>query len=168
MVFFKVSTYLIVIVIYSRAILSYLTAAYAKDDALYPKDIRIRAVVDQRLQFDLGTLSQRMGDYFIPTMFYGAPLDESKKAKLAEALGWFDTVLKGKLWAAADQFTIGDLSLCVTVSQIEAFGFDLGPYPRIRTWFQKCKEELEPFGYQVFLLISRSFCNNDFDFCAGT
>lgn len=90
-------------------------------------------------------------------MFYGAPLDESKKAKLAEALGFFDTVLKGNQWAAADQFTIGDLSLCVTVSQIEAFGFDLGPYPRVRAWFQKCKEELEPFGYQVYNVLYRIY-----------
>lgn len=59
-----------IIVLYSRAILSYLTAAYAKDDALYPKDIRIRAVVDQRLQFDLGTLSQRMGDYFVIKLIF--------------------------------------------------------------------------------------------------
>lgn len=50
---------------YSRVILSYLTTAYAKDDALYPKDIRIRAMVDQRLQFDLGVLSRRMLDYFV-------------------------------------------------------------------------------------------------------
>lgn len=77
-------------------------------------------------------------------------MDESKKAKLAEGLGWFDTILKGNQWVAADHFTIGDLCLCVTVSQIEAFGFDLGPYPRVRAWFQKCKEELEPFGYQVY------------------
>lgn len=45
--------------------MTYLIAAYAKDDQLYPKDIRIRAVVDQRLQFDLGTLYARVVDYFV-------------------------------------------------------------------------------------------------------
>lgn len=44
---------------------------------------------------------------------------------------------------------LADLSLCVTVSQIEAFGFELGPYPKVRAWLQKCKDELEPFGYKV-------------------
>lgn len=83
-----------------------------------------------------------------PTITMGAPLDESKKARLEEALGWFEAILKGRTWAAADHFTIADLTLCVTVSQIEAFGFDLLPYPKIRAWLEKSKDQLEPFGYQ--------------------
>lgn len=49
----------------SRVILSYLVSAYGKDESLYPKDFRSRAVVDQRLHFDLGTLYQRVVDYFV-------------------------------------------------------------------------------------------------------
>lgn len=45
--------------------MTYLVAAYAKDDSLYPADIRVRAMVDQRLQFDLGTLYQRFLDYYV-------------------------------------------------------------------------------------------------------
>lgn len=157
----------------SRVILTYLASMYGKDDSLYPKDVRIRALVDQRLHFDLGTLYQRTFDYFVrtaqgffmslgkgnyispfefpfqfPTMRLGAPLDETKKARLEEALGWLETIMKNRTWAAAEQFTVADLSLCVTVSQIESFGFDLKPYPKTRIWLEKCKEELEPFGYQ--------------------
>lgn len=84
-----------------------------------------------------------------PTMFMGAPLDESKKARLQEALRWFDAILKGREWCAAETFTVADITLCVTVSQIEAFGFELTPYARVRAWLQKCKEELAPHGYEV-------------------
>ena len=42
-----------------------MTAAYAKNDALYPADIRVRALVDQRMQFDLGTLYARMFDCYV-------------------------------------------------------------------------------------------------------
>lgn len=45
--------------------MSYLTSSYAKDDTLYPKDIRMRALVEQRLQFDLGTLYARFGAYYV-------------------------------------------------------------------------------------------------------
>lgn len=81
----------------------------------------------------------------------GAHLDQTKKAKLAEALGWFEAMLKQYTWAAANHFTIADVTLCVTVSQIEAFEFDLHPYPKVRAWLAKCKEELEPHGYKVCL-----------------
>lgn len=43
----------------SRAILTYLIEKYGKDDSLYPKDPKARAVVNQRLYFDMGTLYQR-------------------------------------------------------------------------------------------------------------
>lgn len=49
----------------SRVILMYLVSAYAEDDTLYPKDLQKRAMVDQRIHFDLGTLYQRAGDYFV-------------------------------------------------------------------------------------------------------
>lgn len=82
-------------------------------------------------------------------MLMGAPLDETKKARLDEALGWFETILKGRTYVAANHFTVADISITVTVSQIEAYGYDLGPYSRVRAWFERCKDELEEHGYQV-------------------
>lgn len=49
----------------SRAILSYMASAFGNDESFYPKDVRVRALVDQRLMFDLGTLYQRMSEYFV-------------------------------------------------------------------------------------------------------
>lgn len=85
----------------------------------------------------------------------GTPLDEKKKARLDEALGFFESMLKGRTWAAVNHFTIADLSLTVTIAQIESFDFDLEPYTRIKTWFQRCKDHLEPFGYEVNIYASQ-------------
>lgn len=49
----------------SRAIMTYLSDSYAKNDSMYPKDLKSRALVDQRLQFDLGTMYQRTLDYYV-------------------------------------------------------------------------------------------------------
>lgn len=160
----------------SRAILTYLISSYGKDDAMYPKDLKVRALIDQRLHFDLGTLSQRTIDYFVsikleviswnkngdqhclivlllpfqyPTIQHGAPLEEAKRARLEEALRWLDSFLKGKTWQAAEHFTVADLALCVTVSQIEAFGLPMANCPRIKQWLKQCKTFLEPYGYDV-------------------
>lgn len=49
----------------SRAIMTYLCDRYATNDTLYPREVRARALVDQRLQFDLGTLYPRMLEYYV-------------------------------------------------------------------------------------------------------
>lgn len=121
------------------------------------------------MQFDLGTLYNRMTEYYVgiqpllcryisktlpvsdfqfPTMFIGAPLDEVKRAKLSEAVGWLNVIMEGREYAAADHFTIADLTLLVTISQLEAFGFDLKPYKHIRPWLERCKEHMAPYDYE--------------------
>lgn len=135
--------------------MQYLVNAYADGDAkkLYPKENEKRALVDLYLQFDLSTLYQRTVDYYFPSILLGAYLDETKKARLAEGLKFFDAMLrKDKKFATSDDFTIADLSLCVTVSQIEAFQFDMLPYPKVRKWLKECKLELESYGYEVIYL----------------
>jgi hypothetical protein len=49
----------------SRAIMGYLVNQYGKDDSLYPTDSKKRAMVDQRLYFDAGTLQTRNTDYSV-------------------------------------------------------------------------------------------------------
>ncbi|XP_036227260.1 glutathione S-transferase D7 isoform X2 [Bactrocera oleae] len=132
----------------SRAILQYMAAAYGKDDSLYPTDVRSRALVDQRIQFDLGTLYARMYDCYLPTVLWSAPVDESKKPRLAEAFDWFNTSLKGHEFAALDHFTIADLTLLVTVSQCEAFGFEVDSYNRVKHWLRRCKDYMAPYDYE--------------------
>ena len=49
----------------SRAICAYLVNQHGKDDTLYPKDPKVRALVDQRLYFDMGVLYQRFGLVYV-------------------------------------------------------------------------------------------------------
>ena len=49
----------------SRAICTYLAQKYGTDDQLYPQNIKKRAVVDQRLYFDMGVFYLSFMDYYV-------------------------------------------------------------------------------------------------------
>lgn len=49
----------------SRAMMQYLCNQYAKDDTLYPKNPRERAVIDSRLLFDIGTIYDRLATAYV-------------------------------------------------------------------------------------------------------
>ena len=52
----------------SRAAAAYLVSKYGKNDKLYPKDPKVRAVVDQRMYFDMGTFYKAFGDCVVRNM----------------------------------------------------------------------------------------------------
>ncbi|CAG0901497.1 unnamed protein product [Darwinula stevensoni] len=133
----------------SRAIMTYLVNRYGKDDKLYPKDPKQRAVVDQRLYFDMGTLYQRLGDYVYPPVFEGQTLDEEKLKKCVEALGWLEEfILKsGGKYCAGEHLTLADVAIVASVSTMEPVGLvDLSAYKNVRKWLERCKKEIP--GYQ--------------------
>lgn len=54
----------------SRAICRYLINKYGKGSKLYPdNDVVARALIDEKLDFDIGTLYSRYADYFVSKLF---------------------------------------------------------------------------------------------------
>jgi len=139
----------------SRAICTYLVNKYGKDHSLYPEDPQQRALVDQRLYFDMGTLYQRFVDYYFPQIFGKAPANPENFKKMEDAMGFFNTFLQGSEWAAGKKLTVADIALAATVSTYEVAGFDLTKYPNVTKWFAKAKTtipgyELNEAGVQEF------------------
>ncbi|XP_075976241.1 glutathione S-transferase 1-like isoform X2 [Anticarsia gemmatalis] len=131
----------------SRAIMSYLVNAYGRDDSLYPKNPRLRAIVDQRLNFDLGTLYVRYAGLYVPILFRGEEYNEENAEKLNEALGWLNTFLDGRAFVAGENLTIADISIIVTMTNLDAFGYDFSEHENLTKWFERTKKALEPYGY---------------------
>jgi glutathione S-transferase len=131
----------------SRAILVYLAEKYGKNDALYPKCPKKRAVINQRLYFDMGTLYQRFADYYYPQIFAKAPANPDNFKKMEDAVGFLEMFLEGQAYAANDCLSIADISLVATVSSYDTAGFDLSKYPNVTKWYNKCKTTIP--GYDL-------------------
>lgn len=127
----------------SRAILAYLADKYGKDDSLYPRDFQKRAVVNQRLYFDLGTLYQRSADYYYPQILAKAPADPEKLKKMEEAVGFFDSFLEGTKYAAGDDITIADYSIIAGIAMFATIGFDYARYKNVTRWYEQCKATMK-------------------------
>ncbi|KAL5280635.1 hypothetical protein ACFFRR_004562 [Megaselia abdita] len=124
----------------SVAIAEYIIATYAHESSLYPKDIKKRAVVSQRLQFYVGTLLQRVRLVTHPIMKEGEKtIPELRRAQLYEAFELAEGFLKGSDWIAGDQLTLADLAVFVVISTIVGFGADISSYPNLTSWVERCK-----------------------------
>ncbi|PSN34570.1 Glutathione S-transferase 1-1 [Blattella germanica] len=119
---------------------------YAKDDTLYPKDPKKRALVNQRLYFDAGTLYQRFLDYYCAILWLGEEPDLAKYEKFKEAVQILDTFLEGRTWAAGDNLTVADIDLVTTITSAETFGFKVKPYTNVARWLAKAKNTIP--GYE--------------------
>lgn len=128
----------------SRAIMGYLVDQYAKNDSLYPKDPKKRALVNQRLYFDQCSLYQAFADFFSP-MIRGAPRDEAKFEKIGTALGFLDKFLEGEQYVAGKTLTIADISLATTIGQFEIIKYDLSKFKNVSKWFDRMKKEVNKY-----------------------
>ncbi|XP_037811703.1 glutathione S-transferase 1-1 [Lucilia sericata] len=123
----------------SRAILVYLAEMYDKSETLYPTCPKKRAVVNQRLYFDMGTLYQSFSEYYYPQIFAKAPADPEKFKKMEMAMDFLNTFLKNQKYVAGDTLTVADLALLATVSTYEVAGFDFSKYTNVAKWYANAK-----------------------------
>lgn len=128
----------------SRPIAAYLVNAYGKDDCkLYPSDPKVRAVVDQRLYFDIGTLFNTVVQIVLPILFGSASeADPAHLKRLHEALGWLRDFIKPTGFVAGtNHLTIADVSIISAYHSLKASNqFDMSPYnPVLDEWFARCK-----------------------------
>lgn len=126
----------------SRAILSYLAEKYGRNDSLYPKDPQKRAIVNQRLYFDMGTFYKTFGDYFYPQMMLKVPGDPEKLKKLEDAVELFDGFLAKTKYAAGDKITIADYALIATFTTLLAVELDVSRFENVNRWYELCRSTL--------------------------
>jgi len=129
----------------SRPAMAYLVDKYAKDDSLYPKDLKKRTIVHNRLDFDIGTLYQGLKDAYYPIFLAKKKPTEAGLARLDAALGFLEAFLRETTYAAGDTLTIADLTIAATLSTTEAAGHSLAKFPKVVAYNNRLKTEIKDY-----------------------
>lgn len=133
----------------SSAILKYL--ADKIDSPLYPKELRARARVNERMDWVNTQLSRDLAYGTVyPQIFptHKRRSDEAQRAQLqwgqGRAKGWLQVLDAhmlgaGKPYLCGDAMTIADYFASSFVALAELVGSDLRDYPNVRAWLDRMK-----------------------------
>ncbi|KAH8318833.1 hypothetical protein KR074_007325, partial [Drosophila pseudoananassae] len=126
----------------SRAIVTYLVEQYGdRDSPLYPNDPQKRAVINQRLFFDMGTLYDAFAKYYFPLLRTGKPGSLEALEKFNTAFELLNTFLEGQDYVAGSELTVADIVILATVSTTELVpNFDFGKYPNVERWYKNAQK----------------------------
>ncbi|XP_043237762.1 glutathione S-transferase 1-1-like [Amphibalanus amphitrite] len=123
----------------SRAIATYLINKYAPESELYPREPAARAVVEQRLFYDVG-LFAALRSVLGALLYFKSPEQfEAALPQVDECMELLETFLKRSPFVAGDHVTVADLAIVANVSTIEAAELDLSRWTRVQRWLAKMK-----------------------------
>lgn len=132
----------------SRPIMAYLVSKYAKNDALYSKDPKEKAVIDQMMYFDAGLYSSIIKTFMPVCQGLANSVNEADLAKVEKSFEVLNAFLDGREFAAGDNLTIADFTISTSICVIMCFDFDIGRYDNVAAYYDRCKESLERFGFE--------------------
>ena len=116
---------------------------YAKDDSLYPKDLKLRTKVNERLFYVASYIFPRAYQIFVPG-YFGIESEIPQK-KIDEMLRGYQTIedfLKGNKYLTGDSLTLCDLFLwCNMESLNQVIPIDEEKFPNFFGWLNKMREE---------------------------
>ncbi len=131
----------------SSAILKYL--AEKANSPLYPKDLKERARVNERMDWVNTQLGRDLAYGLVyPQIFphHKRPTEEAQRETLKwgkeRAAGWLKVMndhLLGKQYLAGDNMSIADIFAAPFVALAEAVGSNLGGYPKVNAWLGRMK-----------------------------
>lgn len=130
-----------------HAICAYLVDRYAGDDRLYPRDLRLRAICNQRLFFNASNLSVRLLDIGTPIMFEGCTvIPQERVDAIDHALDLLEVFLDRSAFLVGTGLTIADICSALIVPFLAVFTpVSADRFPNIVAWSRRISQTISFF-----------------------
>lgn len=126
----------------SSAIAIYLVEKYAKDDSLYPKDLKMRTKINEKLFYISSYLYPRGYQIFVPGYFgIETEIPQKKIDDILRGYRTIETFLEDQKFLAGESMTLCDLSLWPSMESLQQIiPLDAEKFPKFTDWMQRMKE----------------------------
>lgn len=123
--------------------LQYICDKYGPNSTLYPTDPQQRAIVNQRMCFNMSFFYSAISQYVVGPMFFDYPRNATGLKKVHLGLEAFEEYLKrtNTKYAAGDNLTIADFPLVGTVMCLESINFPFDKFTLVKKWYDNFKLE---------------------------
>ncbi|CAH0699826.1 unnamed protein product [Spodoptera exigua] len=125
----------------SHAIMAYLSDTYAKDDSWYPKDVKKRAQINEKLFFNAFVIFSRLRviTYYVIQKGY-KKFEQEWLDRIVEAYSFIEAFLSKTKYIAGDDISIADIALLSNVSSLENVQpIDIEKFPKTIAWLKELK-----------------------------
>lgn len=132
----------------SHVIIAYLVDKYGSDDQLYPKDLVIRAKVNQRLFFEASNLSPKLREATFPIFFQdGLMPPQDKVDDMYASLNILETFLNTNSYLVGNDWTIADVSVANTILLLQFYApLTNEKFPKILEWLDRIDQNVPYFA----------------------
>lgn len=120
----------------------YLVDKYAQDDSLYPKDLKLRAKVNERLMYVATYVFPRLYQAFVPGYFgVETKVTPAKVAQILRGYKTINTFLKDHDYLAGETITLGDLFLWACMESLgKVITIDEKKFPNFFKWLENMRK----------------------------
>lgn len=126
----------------SSAIAIYLVEKFAKGNALYPVDLKLRTKINMRLFYVSSYIFPRIFQMFVPIFFRGATeLPQALKEEMIRGYSEIESFLEGGTFLAGNAITLADLYLWAIMESLgQVIPIDKEKFPKFDRWLIKMRE----------------------------
>ncbi|XP_043601437.1 glutathione S-transferase 1-like [Bombus pyrosoma] len=115
-------------------------------NSLYPKELSVRAQINQYLMFEAGTMFPAVKSIVLPLMLgQESTISEEKIAACKEVFSLLDKILQYKTWLVGHiSYTVADIC-CVTMASSITVLMDMDLYPNVKAWIRRCERDIRSY-----------------------
>ncbi|XP_049880855.1 glutathione S-transferase 1-like [Pectinophora gossypiella] len=125
----------------SHVIMTYLTSKFAPQSSLYPSDLKIKSIVDQRMYFESTCMTPKIISGVDSLKKGLKELTEEQIAALKEVYSVLDKYLEQTPFLVTDHVTLADVSCISSLASLNLFLPIPQEFINLRLWYNRLEKE---------------------------